>query len=164
MADVEAMIELLGEPKGMGVQIAIDDFGTGYSSLSYLRRLPADVLKIAKPFVDEMGGAGEQARLLGAIISLGETLQMLTVAEGVEFEYQAEGLRMLGCDLAQGFHFSRPLAPGPFGQHLRGGLNARDLAVAEPGSANSDREDFVPLPASGDMRPMTRWRSTGSAG
>lgn len=54
------------------------------------------MLKIAKPFVDEMGGAGEQARLLGAIISLGETLQMLTVAEGVEFEYQAEGLRMLG--------------------------------------------------------------------
>ena len=163
MADVEAMIELLGEPKGMGVQIAIDDFGTGYSSLS-----PASVAhrraENRKPFVDEMGGAGEQARLLGAIISLGETLQMLTVAEGVEFEYQAEGLRMLGCDLAQGFHFSRPLAPGPFGQHLRGGLNARDLAVAEPGSANSDREDFVPLPASGDMRPMTRWRSTGSAG
>ena len=66
---------------------------------------------------------------------------------------------MLGCDLAQGFHFSRPLAPGPFGQHVRGGLNARDLAVAEPTepeSANSDREDFVPLPASGDMRPMTR--------
>jgi diguanylate cyclase (GGDEF)-like protein len=95
--------------KGLGVQLAVDDFGTGYSSLSYLQRLPIDVLKIDRSFVSGPGHDG--ATLPRAIVELSHALQLRTIAEGVETADQGERLRSWGCDLAQGFHYHRPLDP-----------------------------------------------------
>ncbi len=95
--------------KELGVRLAIDDFGTGYSSLSYLQRFPIDILKIAKPFVDEIGKDSGRQGLAQAIITLGSTLAVRTIAEGIEEPDQRARLQALGCELGQGFHFSRPV-------------------------------------------------------
>ena len=107
-SDPEAAIDRLGELAGLGVHLAIDDFGTGYSSLAYLRRMPVDVLKIDKTFVDELA-AGGGAPLVQAVIALAETLGMQTVAEGIEHPTQVRRLLGLGCRYGQGFHYARPL-------------------------------------------------------
>jgi diguanylate cyclase (GGDEF)-like protein len=95
--------------KSLGVRLAIDDFGTGYSSLSYLRRFPVDVLKIDKTFIAALVGGPEDAALPRAIIRLAQTLQLVTVAEGIETADQLARLQELGCDFGQGYLFSRPL-------------------------------------------------------
>jgi diguanylate cyclase (GGDEF)-like protein/PAS domain S-box-containing protein len=104
----EATLRRLRQLKGLGVSLAIDDFGTGYSSLSYLRRFPMDIVKIDKTFIDgiETGPGTAVAR---AILRLAKSMKMKTVAEGVEDSKQAARLTTMGCDMAQGFHFSRPL-------------------------------------------------------
>jgi diguanylate cyclase (GGDEF)-like protein/PAS domain S-box-containing protein len=109
LLDSHAVITRLEDLKSLGVKIAIDDFGTGYSSLNYLRRFPVDTLKIAKPFVDQIGTSLEQARLAEAILRLGATLGLDTVAEGIEDAAQLERLRRLRCRYGQGFYFSPPL-------------------------------------------------------
>jgi EAL domain-containing protein (putative c-di-GMP-specific phosphodiesterase class I) len=106
-----SVLERLQELKALGVSLAIDDFGTGYSSLSYLQRFPIDMIKIAKPFVDEIGGGLEQSALARAIIGLADTLRLRTVAEGVERAEQCATLIGLGCELGQGYYFSPPIAP-----------------------------------------------------
>ena len=111
MHDAEAAIGWLQQLKGLGVQLAIDDFGTGYSSLSYLRQFPVDTLKIDKVFVDGIGNHPEDAALASAIIELGHTLGLKTVAEGVELDGQVAKLSKLGCDFGQGYYFARPLEP-----------------------------------------------------
>jgi EAL domain-containing protein (putative c-di-GMP-specific phosphodiesterase class I) len=95
--------------KGMGVRISIDDFGTGYSSLSYLKRLPADAIKIDKSFVGGLGKHPDDTAIVRMTVELAHTLGMEVIAEGVERRAQAEILRGMGCDLAQGFLFSEPL-------------------------------------------------------
>jgi EAL domain-containing protein (putative c-di-GMP-specific phosphodiesterase class I) len=102
-------VERLQALKRLGVQLAVDDFGTGYSSLSYLRRLPVDILKIDKLFVDGIADRDTDSAFASAIIRMAETLHLETVAEGVEQAAQAEKLRSLGCLSAQGFHFAKPL-------------------------------------------------------
>ena len=95
--------------KELGAKIAVDDFGTGYSSLQYLRRLPIDVLKIAKPFVDGLGeDADGVSPLAQAIIDVGQSLDMRVIAEGIERDEQAVHLLALGCRLGQGYFFARP--------------------------------------------------------
>jgi diguanylate cyclase (GGDEF)-like protein len=95
-----------------GVRIAVDDFGTGYSSLAYLQRLPIDILKIDHTFTATLDSPGERGgRFVGAILGLGSSLGVPTVAEGVETPRQAALLRELGCPLAQGYHFARPCPP-----------------------------------------------------
>jgi EAL domain-containing protein (putative c-di-GMP-specific phosphodiesterase class I) len=111
MADTEAMSRRLRELKGLGVHLAIDDFGTGYSSLSYLRRFPIDMLKIDKAFVDGIGRGREDDALAHAIVNLCQTLQLHTIAEGIEHAEQATHLAALGCRDGQGYHFARPLTP-----------------------------------------------------
>jgi diguanylate cyclase (GGDEF)-like protein len=106
--DVDAVARLLRRLRQLGVRIAIDDFGTGYSSLRYLKRLPVDILKIAKPFVDDLGSPQGRG-LVKAIIDLGESLNLATVAEGIETETQRNTLLTLGTDLGQGYHLGRPL-------------------------------------------------------
>jgi diguanylate cyclase (GGDEF)-like protein/PAS domain S-box-containing protein len=96
----------------LGVRIAIDDFGTGYSSLAHLKRLPVDIVKIAKPFVDGLGGGEREAQLARAVIRIGRALDIETVAEGIEHEVQHEHLRSLRCRLGQGFHFAEPMDAG----------------------------------------------------
>jgi diguanylate cyclase (GGDEF)-like protein/PAS domain S-box-containing protein len=109
LLDSQVIVSRLDELRRLGVRIAIDDFGTGYSSLDYLRRFPVDTLKIAKPFVDELGTSPEQDRLVAAIVRLGATMGLETVAEGIEFEHQRNRLRALKCRYGQGFLFSRPV-------------------------------------------------------
>ena len=109
MRDADATIATLTALRQLGVKIAIDDFGTGYSSLAYLKRLPVDALKIDKSFIDDLAADTADAAIVEVIIALAHTLGLIVVAEGVETAQQAERLRALGCDLAQGYHFARPL-------------------------------------------------------
>ncbi|MDR3323996.1 MAG: EAL domain-containing protein [Zoogloeaceae bacterium] len=94
-----------------GIRIAIDDFGTGYSSLSYLSRYPVDVLKIDKSFIDVLGSAAEHRSVVQAMILMAHAMDMGVVAEGVETEAQSRRLGELGCDLLQGYLYSRPVPP-----------------------------------------------------
>jgi diguanylate cyclase (GGDEF)-like protein len=109
MRDVDAAAECLQELKQLGIRIAIDDFGTGYSSLAYLRRLPADVLKIDRSFIDGIATSKASAALVHTLVQLGETLDIETLAEGIENEAQLQILQRERCDQGQGFLFSRPL-------------------------------------------------------
>jgi diguanylate cyclase (GGDEF)-like protein/PAS domain S-box-containing protein len=109
LGEREDLLARLRALKDLGLRLAIDDFGTGYSSLSYLSRLPVDILKIDKSFVDGLGGGEQAAALVATIIGLGRTLKLQTVAEGIEQPDQAAILRSLACDVGQGFLFARPL-------------------------------------------------------
>jgi diguanylate cyclase (GGDEF)-like protein len=111
VGDSQAVVDRLFALKALGVRLAIDDFGTGYSSLSYLRRLPFDILKIDKQFVDGVAHGTEGSAFARVIINLARSLRLETVAEGVEDGEQGDHLRQLGCELAQGYHFARPMAP-----------------------------------------------------
>ncbi len=108
LAGNTAMLDRL---RGLGVRFSIDDFGTGYSSLSYLKRLPADAIKIDQSFVKGLGEDVEDMAVVRMIIELAHTLGLEVVAEGVETEEQAALLKEMGCDFAQGYHFSKPLPP-----------------------------------------------------
>ena len=105
MQQTEAVLERLLQLKALDVRLAIDDFGTGYSSLSYLQRFPIDILKIAKPFVEEVGQGADRSALARAIVGLGDTLKLQTIAEGIERAEQQAALIQLGCTLGQGHHF-----------------------------------------------------------
>ncbi|WP_433072900.1 putative bifunctional diguanylate cyclase/phosphodiesterase [Dactylosporangium sp. CA-052675] len=109
MTDTEENLAVLLSLKDIGVRLAIDDFGTGYSSLAYLRRFPVDTLKIDRSFVERLSGTTPDAALARTIVQLGQSLGMSTVAEGIEEYAQFLALRRMGCDLAQGYYFSRPL-------------------------------------------------------
>jgi diguanylate cyclase (GGDEF)-like protein len=111
MEFAEATIETLGQLKALGVQLAIDDFGTGYSSLAYLKRFPIDVLKVDRSFVDGLGTSQQDAAIVQGIIALAQSLGLTVTGEGVETAEQADYLRRLGCDLAQGYYYSKPLQP-----------------------------------------------------
>ena len=101
--------ELLGRLKTLGVGLAIDDFGTGYSSLAYLRRFPVDVVKIDRAFIVDLEQDTADATLIAAIVAMSDALGVTTIAEGVESETQAEHLLGLGCSVAQGYLYSRPM-------------------------------------------------------
>jgi predicted signal transduction protein with EAL and GGDEF domain len=118
MQNADVMLQRLEGLKALGVRLAIDDFGTGYSSLSYLQRFPIDILKIAKPFVDGVGSARAESALARAIIALGETLCLTTIAEGIEVQEQLVGLQQLGCELGQGYYFAQPLSGEALGAML----------------------------------------------
>jgi EAL domain-containing protein (putative c-di-GMP-specific phosphodiesterase class I) len=112
MQDAASALGVLRALKGLGVLLAIDDFGTGYSSLSYLQRFPLDILKVDRMFVETLGSNAESEKIVSAVINLAHALGLQVVAEGVETTQQLQILRSLGCDLAQGFLFSRPLPAG----------------------------------------------------
>ena len=115
MMEAETVIAILSELKQMGIQIAIDDFGTGFSSLSYLHRLPIDRLKIDRAFVRDLDShKGSGASIAQTVIRLGQSLGLSVIAEGIETEEQAQLLMDLGCPLAQGFLYSRPVDSGSF--------------------------------------------------
>jgi diguanylate cyclase (GGDEF)-like protein/PAS domain S-box-containing protein len=99
----------LTELSALGVRLAIDDFGTGYSSLSYLRQFPVDILKIDRSFISTISDRSQVPAIVKGLLDLGRTLQLETIAEGVEFGVQRDHLRDERCDFAQGFLFSRPL-------------------------------------------------------
>jgi diguanylate cyclase (GGDEF)-like protein len=122
MQDLESTGSVLQALRDMGVRLAIDDFGTGYSSLSYLRRFPIDVLKIDQSFVRDISTDPDDAILVAAIISMGKSLNLQVVAEGVETQEQLAFLRAHGCDEVQGFYFSRPVTGDAFAALLTRGI------------------------------------------
>lgn len=107
--DVETVITTLARLRRRKIQLSIDDFGTGYSSLSYLRRLPVSMLKIDQTFVSRMNSDTENFEIVRAICTLAQSLGLNVVAEGIELVEQIEQLQRLGCQLGQGYWFSRPL-------------------------------------------------------
>ena len=109
MANPASAVILLSRLRALGVTVAVDDFGTGYSSLAYLRRLPIDVLKIDRSFVMAADRDDEDAQIVRTIVALGQALHLTLVAEGIENEQQANLLKSLGCDIAQGYFYSPPL-------------------------------------------------------
>ena len=118
MSDPEEVIDLLRRLRELGVTVAIDDFGTGYSSLAYLRRLPLNVLKIDRSFVQEVEINEEDAQIVKTILALGHALKFKVVAEGIETQHHANMLRSLGCDMGQGYLYSKPLPAEQIGPWL----------------------------------------------
>ena len=106
----QAALASMHKLRDLGVHLSIDDFGTGYSSLSRLSEFPIELLKIPKPFVTRLVGEEGDELFVDAILRLAESLNLVTVSEGVEQVAQLQRLLQLGCALAQGFLFSRPLA------------------------------------------------------
>ncbi|MBE7186519.1 MAG: EAL domain-containing protein, partial [Methylobacterium mesophilicum] len=109
IGDAERAMHVLTALKAFGLQLGIDDFGTGYSSLSYLHRLPVDMLKVDRSFVSGMTRNRESRQVVKTILRLADSLKLRAVAEGVETREQAEELKGLGCQLAQGYLFAKPL-------------------------------------------------------
>ena len=112
MKCAEKNIDTLRKLKSLGITIALDDFGTGYSSLSYLRVLPIDVLKIDKSFVDYINKEKKSEYIIEKVIELSHNLNLKVVAEGVETKEQFKYLKNVGCDLIQGYYFSKPKSYG----------------------------------------------------
>ncbi len=141
MEDIERTIRVLNELKALGVRLAIDDFGTGYSSLNYLKRLPVDVVKLDRSFIQELDINAVDSAIVSAVINLADAIGMMAIAEGVETADQLERLTSLGCPMVQGYLLARPMSAEAFngllGRQDAGGLvvlsrdgTGRSLAIA----------------------------------
>jgi diguanylate cyclase (GGDEF)-like protein/PAS domain S-box-containing protein len=128
MKRAEFAASVLKELRARGIRVAVDDFGTGYSSLSYLRKFPIDALKIDQSFVRQITMAPQDTTIVSAIISMGRSLNLRVVAEGVETIGELEFLQAHQCDEAQGYYFSRPVPPEQFAKLLENGI--RETIVA----------------------------------
>jgi len=131
MDQSEAGIRTLRRLRALGVRLVLDDFGTGYSSLSYLKHLPLDTIKIDRSFVAAIEEIADRS-IVEAVVALAHGLGIGVVAEGIETERQAERLGELGCDLGQGYLFSRPVPAAKTGGLLRTRL-ARPAALPRAG-------------------------------
>jgi len=129
MADADKSVALLAQLKSMGVRLAIDDFGTGFSNLNYLKRFPVDKLKLDQSFVADIMDSGDDLAISRAVIAMAHSLRLTVVAEGVETADQLALLAEHGCDMMQGYYFSRPVPAEDFGRMLREGFS---LAQHEP--------------------------------
>jgi diguanylate cyclase (GGDEF)-like protein/PAS domain S-box-containing protein len=118
MEDISGAREIMKKLNRLGVRLAIDDFGTGHSSLAYLKQFPVHEVKVDRAFVQGVAESPVDSAIVRAIIDLANAMGISAVAEGVETKDQAAGLRMLGCPVAQGFYFSRPLRAEEFDQLL----------------------------------------------
>ena len=156
MYNTDANLERFHRLKALGVRLAIDDFGTGYSSLSYLHRFPIDILKIDRSFVSRLTNSDNGPELASAVITLGETLGLDTVAEGIELEPQVAALLALGCVAGQGFLFAKA---APLEQLSNSTFVARRNALWTAGSAREE------LSATGRFRALraVRRRAAGAA-
>ncbi|GII21548.1 putative bifunctional diguanylate cyclase/phosphodiesterase [Planosporangium mesophilum] len=132
LLDTVATTRRLRQLKTLGLRLAIDDFGTGYSSLAYLRKFPIDIIKIDKSFVDEIAGEPDDSALALAIVQLGRKLRLSTVAEGIEAADQLVQLRRSGCQLGQGYLFSKPLQAHEVDALLAKGRTIPDLLLPVP--------------------------------
>ncbi|HTO58984.1 MAG TPA: bifunctional diguanylate cyclase/phosphodiesterase, partial [Pseudomonadales bacterium] len=119
MADDAAVLASLNELRSLGVRVALDDFGTGFSSLSYLRQFHFDVLKVDRSFIRDIERSNTDLGLVASIVSMGRILGADVVAEGVETDAQLQCLRRIGCDLIQGYFYSKPLPADAFADFAR---------------------------------------------
>ena len=123
MKHVESTAAILKTLRAAGVQLAVDDFGTGYSSLSYLRKFPIDALKIDQSFIRQITGTPDETTIVTGVISMGRSLRLRVVAEGVETKEELAFLQAHKCDEAQGYHFGRPVPPSQFATLLETGIS-----------------------------------------
>jgi len=128
MRRAESAASILKILRTKGVQVAVDDFGTGYSSLSYLRKFPIDALKIDQSFIHQITTIPDETVIVAAIISMGQSLKLRVVAEGVETHDELAFLRAHQCEEAQGYYFSRPLLPRKFAELIENGIPEAILA------------------------------------
>jgi EAL domain-containing protein (putative c-di-GMP-specific phosphodiesterase class I) len=115
---MQTPVEVLEEIKALGVKLAIDDFGTGYSSLSYLDRLPIEIIKVDRSFVERVA-SGDPSPLAQTVVGLGDSLGLQTVVEGIETVEQFDALTALGVRIGQGFFLAKPMDSSAFGALLR---------------------------------------------
>ncbi len=118
LENTESVVATMNELKKLGVRISIDDFGTGYSSLSYLKDFPIDSIKIDQSFIRNLSENDRTGSIISAIINLAQKLELKSVAEGIETSEQFNYFKEEGCDLAQGYYFSRPLPADQIGSLL----------------------------------------------
>jgi len=119
MHDADVNMGTLSALHRMGVELSLDDFGTGYSSLAYLKRFPVGKLKIDRSFVNDLETDPDDWAIASTIVSMGRSLRMTVLAEGVETTEQLALLRKMGCDMAQGYLFSRPVSAAAMADLLR---------------------------------------------
>ncbi len=134
MSDLEEAIEMMLRLREVGVTIAIDDFGTGYSSLSYLKKFPIDTLKVDRSFVRDLETDQDDAAIVSSILSMANNLKLQVIAEGVETEAQLRFLHTGGCDMAQGYLFSKPLPADQYMQWLQHWNDSNHLRGMASGS------------------------------
>jgi diguanylate cyclase (GGDEF)-like protein/PAS domain S-box-containing protein len=130
MNDVDFSCAVLRRLRDLGVSIAVDDFGTGYSSLSYLKKLPVDCLKIDRSFVRDVTRDPDTASIVTAITAVARSLDLRTIAEGVESQEQVNVLRLLRCDMGQGYHFSPAVSASDFAAYLTRWHGSREASLA----------------------------------
>ncbi|HEV8018943.1 MAG TPA: EAL domain-containing protein [Steroidobacteraceae bacterium] len=157
MYNTDANLERFHRLRDLGVRLAIDDFGTGYSSLSYLHRFPINILKIDRSFVSRLTNSDNGPELARAVITLGDTLGLETVAEGIELEQQAAALLALGCVAGQGFLFAQA---GSLAELEQSSFVARRSALWSPQSA---REELTPTGRFKALRSLGRRTAGGAA-
>jgi diguanylate cyclase len=148
MRDPDSSMRILQSLHQMGVRISIDDFGTGYSSLLYLKQVPAGELKIDRAFVNELLHGTNDAAIVSAIVTLGRTLNLEIVAEGVETDAQRDLLTRLGCHSLQGFLLGRPMPPDQLIAKIIDGSDSWDLQAIE---ATQGPKLVAHIPPSGAM-------------
>ncbi len=141
MANTEVVLKILNELKDIGIRIAMDDFGTGYSSLSYLKKFPFDKIKIDRSFVSDLDSNAEDAAIVRAVIAMGQSLGMVTLAEGVESSAQLSQLDAEGCQEAQGFLLGQPMpeadAAKLVASHRVDRANGESKTAADDSDANT---------------------------
>ena len=133
MDDVDLTSSILTKLHTLGVRVAIDDFGTGHSSLGYLARFPVDVVKIDQGFVRDIDHDPVKSAIVSAVVALSKAIGSTTVVEGVETLAQLEELTSLGCDVAQGYYFARPV----IGRRLQQMLTTSQVSAARRTSASA---------------------------
>ncbi len=144
LADLDIAVRALERVRALGVDVALDDFGTGWSSLGYLRNLPVTGVKIDRSFVSGIDDSLADATIVEAVTELAHALGLQVVAEGVEGPAQASALALLGVDLAQGYHFCRPLPPDELQQLAATAWCGRPAPVGRPGEPAGGRVDLLP--------------------
>jgi diguanylate cyclase (GGDEF)-like protein/PAS domain S-box-containing protein len=141
--DVDVSRDRLAQLRDLGLRIAVDDFGTGYSSLTYLHRLPLDVVKLDRSFVEGVGTDPGDTAIVTAVVDLARTMGLDAVAEGIESELQLAHLRGIGCRFGQGYLLARPMPAEEFGRLLAGDpvLDGNEpFRTADPDDPGSDRD------------------------
>ena len=147
MKHAESTASILKQLRAGGVRLAVDDFGTGYSSLSYLRKFPIDALKIDQSFVRQITTSPDETTIVTAVISMGRSLNLRVIAEGVETREELAFLQEHHCDEAQGYYFSRPVLPAQFARLLEAGISQESFPFQR--RTNGGGSDHYPMiPAS----------------